>query len=301
MQITATMVKELRERTGAGMMECKKALTESSGDMDAAIEQMRKSGQAKADKKAGRIAAEGAIIISTSSDAKQAAIVEINCETDFVAKDEQFQVFSKQLSELVLENDIRTVEELNNLNTGSGQSVEQARLELVTKIGENIKIRRFEKIKADSAIASYVHGKRIGVLIEYSGGSVEVGKDIAMHVAATNPLCISETEVPSDVLDKEKEIAKAQADASGKPPEIVEKMVMGKVKKFIKENTLLGQAYVKDDSITVKKYLKGENASINKFIRFEVGEGLEKRSENFADEVMKQIDDSKDNDEDDDN
>ena len=286
------MVKELRERTGAGMMECKKALTDNSGDMDAAIEQMRKSGQAKADKKAGRIAAEGMIAITLSDDAKQAAIVEVNCETDFVAKDDQFQSFSNQLANLVVANNFSSVDDLNAAAMESGQTVEQTRLELVTKIGENIKVRRFEKIKAESAIASYTHGKRIGVLVEYNGGRKEVGKDVAMHVAAANPLCISEKEVPSDLLDKERDIAKAQADASGKPPEIIEKMVMGKVNKFIKENTLLGQAFVKDDSMAVEKYLKGANASIKKFIRYEVGEGLEKRSENFADEVMKQVQDS---------
>ena len=298
MQITATMVKELRERTGAGMMECKKALADNSGDMDAAIEQMRKSGQAKADKKASRIAAEGTIAISMSEDAKHAAVIEVNCETDFVAKDDQFQSFSKQLVDLVAINKFTSVDELNAASLDSGQTVEQTRLELVTKIGENIKVRRFEKISSDSSIANYAHGKRIGVLVEYTGGSEEVGKDIAMHIAAVNPICISEKEIPSDVLDKERDIAKAQADESGKPPEIVEKMVMGKVNKFINENTLLGQAFVKDDGLTVEKYLKGAGASVTKFIRFEVGEGLEKRSENFADEVQKQIDDMKDKDDD---
>ncbi|MEM7400989.1 MAG: translation elongation factor Ts [Pseudomonadota bacterium] len=290
MQITATMVKELRERTGAGMMECKKALTECGGDMETAIEQMRKSGQAKADKKAGRIAAEGTIAIA--SDGKQAAIIEVNCETDFVAKDEQFSNFSKQLAEMVLQHEIASVEALNETAMSSGQTVEQARLELVTKIGENIKVRRFEKITSDDAISTYAHGKRIGVLVDHNGND-EVGRDVAMHIAAVNPICISEKEVPADVLEKEREIAQAQAAESGKPPEIVEKMVTGKVNKFLKENTLLGQAFVKDDSLSVDKYLKTTNASVSKFIRFEVGEGLEKRSENFADEVQKQIDDMK--------
>ncbi len=295
MQISATMVKELRERTGAGMMECKKALTESGGDMDAAIEQMRKSGQAKADKKAGRIAAEGTIAIAANE--KQAAIIEVNCETDFVAKDDQFQNFSKQIADMVLEGDMSSVEELNNSTMSSGQTVEQTRLELVTKIGENIKVRRFDRLNTSDSISSYAHGKRIGVLVGHTG-SDEVGRDIAMHIAAVNPICVSEKEVPADVLDKEREIAKAQADESGKPAEIVEKMVQGKVNKFLKENTLLGQAFVKDDSLNVEKYLKGANASVNQFIRYEVGEGLEKRSENFADEVQKQIDDMKDKDDD---
>ena len=290
MQISATMVKELRERTGAGMMECKKALTDASGDMDAAIQQMRKSGQAKADKKASRIAAEGTIAIA--NDGTRAAVIEVNCESDFVAKDDQFQDFSSQLAELVLNSDMNTVDELSATSMSSGETVEQRRLELVTKIGENIKVRRFEKITSAASVASYAHGKRIAVLVDHSG-SDEVGKDIAMHIAAAKPLCISESEVPEDILDKEKDIAKAQAEASGKPAEIVEKMVLGKINKFLKESTLLGQPYIKDDSLSVDKYLKSANASVTKFIRYEVGEGLEKRSENFADEVQKQIDDLK--------
>ncbi|QMU61398.1 MAG: elongation factor Ts [Gammaproteobacteria bacterium] len=291
MQVTAIMVKELRERTGAGMMECKKALTDASGDMDAAIEQMRKSGQAKADKKASRIAAEGTTAIA--SNGKQAVILEVNCETDFVAKDDGFQNFTNQLAELVLSSELRTVEDLNAASMPNGQTVEQTRLELVTKIGENIQVRRFEKLFSDASVASYAHGKRIAVLVDHNG-SDEVGKDVAMHIAATKPLCISENEVPADVLDKERDIAKAQAEASGKPAEIVEKMVLGKVNKFLKESTLLGQPFIKDDGLTVEEYLKGAGASVAKFIRYEVGEGLEKRSENFADEVQKQIDDLKD-------
>jgi len=296
MQVTATMVKELRERTGVGMMECKKALTEASGDLDAAIEQMRKSGQAKADKKASRIAAEGTAAIA--SDGKQAVIIEVNCETDFVAKDNQFQEFTNQLAELILKSDLNSIEELSAASLPNGQTVERTRLELVTKIGENIQVRRFEKLSASNNVASYAHGKRIGVLVDHSG-SDEVGKDIAMHIAAAKPLCLSEKEVPADVLDKERDIAKAQAEASGKPAEIIEKMVLGKVNKFLKESTLLGQSFIKDDSLSVEKYLKSANASVSKFIRYEVGEGLEKRSENFADEVQKQIDDLKDKGDDD--
>jgi len=217
----------------------------------------------------------------------------VNCETDFVAKDDQFQDFSNQLAELVLSSELNSVDELNTAPMSSGETVEQRRLELVTKIGENIKVRRFEKITSDASVASYAHGKRIAVLVDHSG-SDEVGKDVAMHIAAAKPLCISESEVPADILDKEKDIAKAQAEASGKPAEIVEKMVMGKINKFLKESTLLGQAFIKDDSLSVDKYLKSADASVTKFIRYEVGEGLEKRSENFADEVQKQIDDLKD-------
>ena len=291
MQVTATMVKELRERTGAGMMECKKALTEADGDMDAAIEQMRKSGQAKADKKASRIAAEGTTAIATNG--KQAVILEVNCETDFVAKDDKFQNFSDQLAELVLANNISSVEDLSSAPMPGGLTVEETRLELVTKIGENIQVRRFEKLSSDVSVASYAHGKRIGVLVDHSGND-EVGKDIAMHIAASKPLCVSADEVPADLLDKERDIAKAQAEASGKPAEIIEKMVDGKITKFLKESTLLGQPFIKDDSLTVESFLKASNASVTKFIRYEVGEGLEKRSENFADEVQKQIDDLKD-------
>lgn len=291
MQVTATMVKELRERTGAGMMECKKALTEASGDMDAAIEQMRKSGQAKADKKASRIAAEGTTAIA--SNGKQAVILEVNCETDFVAKDDKFQDFSNQLAELVLANNVASVEDLGAVSMPDGQTVEQTRLEMVTKIGENIQVRRFEKLSSDASVASYAHGKRIGVLVAHSGNE-ELGKDIAMHIAASKPICLSADEVPADLLSKERDIAKAQAEASGKPAQIIEKMVDGKVNKFLKENTLLGQPFIKDDSLTVEAYLKSTNASVSKFIRYEVGEGIEKRSENFADEVQKQIDDLKD-------
>ena len=218
----------------------------------------------------------------------QASIVEVNCETDFVAKDDQFQSFSQQLADIALSNNVNSVDELNAATMNAGQSVEQTRLELVTKIGENIQVRRFEKRTAEGAISSYAHGKRIGVLVDHNGAT-EIGKDVAMHVAAVNPICISETEIPTDVLDKERDIAKAQAAESGKPPEIVEKMVQGKVNKFIKENTLLGQPFVKDDSQTVEKFLKSADATVYKFTRYEVGEGLEKRSENFADEVMAQV------------
>lgn len=283
------MVKELRERTGAGMMECKKALTESGGDMEVAIEQMRKSGQAKADKKAGRVAAEGTIVIAISADEKLASIIEINCETDFVAKDDQFQAFSKQLANIVLGSDINTVDELGTATLETGHSVEQARLELVTKIGENIQVRRFEKINSRGIVACYLHGSRIGVIVDLAGGDAELGKDIAMHIAASNPVCIAEEDVPADLLAKEKEIFMAQAEASGKPQEIVAKMVQGKLKKHLKEITLLGQPFVKNPDQTIAGLLKNANASVTRFIRFEVGEGIEKRSENFADEVMAQV------------
>lgn len=289
MQITATMVKELRERTGAGMMECKKALVESSGNIQVAIEQMRKFGQAKADKKAGRIAADGVIVLATSADGKQASIVEVNCETDFVAKDDQFQAYSRQLANLVLGSDIETVEVLNAATLESGLSVEQTRLELVTKIGENIRIRRFQSMSSENTVAGYLHGNRIGVLVDYSGGDAALGKDVAMHIAASDPACVCEEDVAEDVLANERQIFMAQAESSGKPAEIVKKIVQGKLKKYLKGVTLLGQPFVKDPDQSVGKLLENANAEVARFIRFEVGEGIEKKSENFADEVMGQV------------
>ena len=294
MQITATLVKELRERTGAGMMECKKALQESSGDIDAAIEQMRKIGQAKADKKASRIAADGMVVMATSADGKQASLVEVNCETDFVAKDKQFQAYCAQLAGLVLGSEIDTVETLSAATMESGLSVEQARLELVTKIGENIRIRRSQSMRSEHAIAGYLHGSRIGVLVDYSGGDATLGKDVAMHIAASRPACVSDEDVDEEVLAKERGIFRAQAEASGKPDNIVEKIVEGRVKKFLKEITLLGQPFVKDQDQSVAQLLKGAGAKVSGFVRFEVGEGLEKRSDNFVDEVMGQVKQSED-------
>ena len=289
MQITATMVKELRERTGAGMMECKKALQESSGDIDAAIEQMRKIGQAKADKKASRIAADGMVVLATSADGRQASLVEVNCETDFVAKDKQFQAYCGQLAGLVLGSDIETVEALGTAMLESGLSVEQARLELVTKIGENIRIRRFENMRSEHTIAGYLHGNRIGVLVDFSGGDAALGKDVAMHIAASRPVCVSEEDVDVTVLAKEREIFRAQAESGGKPANIVEKIVEGRLKKYLKEITLLGQSFVKDTDQSVGQLLKSADAEVTGFVRFEVGEGLEKRSDNFVDEVMGQV------------
>ncbi len=294
MQITATLVKELRERTGAGMMECKKALQESSGDIDAAIEQMRKIGQAKADKKASRIAADGMVAMATSADGKQASLVEVNCETDFVAKDKQFQAYCTQLATLVLGSDIDTVEALGVATLESGLSVEQARLELVTKIGENIRIRRLQNMRSENTIAGYLHGNRIGVLVDYSGGDATLGKDVAMHIAASRPACVSDEDVDEEVLAKERGIFQAQAEASGKPANIIEKIVEGRVKKFLKEITLLGQPFVKDPDQSVEQLLKSADATVAGFVRFEVGEGLEKRSDNFVDEVMGQVKQSED-------
>jgi elongation factor Ts len=291
MAITASLVKELRERTGAGMMECKKALVESNGDVDAAIEQMRKSGQAKAAKKAGRIAAEGIIVLGFSDDNFKAAMVEVNCETDFVGKDDNFTSFAEAVAERVLAGDADDVAALMEqpLHEGEETTVNQAREALVSKLGENMNVRRFARFQASSGkLISYRHGVRIGVVLELDGGDETLGRDLAMHIAATNPVCLSADQMPQDLLDKEREIVTAQAKESGKPDEIVAKMVDGRMRKFLSENTLLGQAFVKDPDTSVEKLLKSNSAQIVQYKRFEVGEGIEKKQENFAEEVMAQ-------------
>lgn len=285
------MVKTLRERTGSGMMECKKALAEASGDLEAAIELMRKSGLAKADKKSGRTAAEGSICIKTSGDGKCAAMVDVNCETDFVAKGEDFAGFANAVAETVLHSKVTSVEQLMELPlAGSGTTVDRARRELISKLGENITVRRFEKIASEQGSTDYyLHGSRIGVIVELSRADVDLGKDIAMHIAASKPVCVEEKDVPAGTIAKEKEIFTAQAEASGKPAEIIEKMVAGRIKKFLAEITLLGQPFVKDPDTTVGKLLGGKGVSVLRFSRFEVGEGIEKKEENFAEEVMAQV------------
>lgn len=290
MQITAGMVKELRERTGAGMMDCKQALKDSNGDIDAAIEAMRKSGIAKAAKKSGRIAAEGNIVIKQDADGNT-VILEVNSETDFVAKDENFVSFCDSVAEIILAEKPENIEALNNTKLSSGISVEETRQHLVAKIGENINVRRFVLHKAEgNSLGIYLHGTRIGVVVDMTGGSEDLARDIAMHVAGHQPppVCVSDDQIPAETLDKEKEIFVAQARESGKPDDIIEKMVSGRMAKFKKEITLLGQPFVKDPDITVEKLLTSADASVNWFIRYEVGEGLEKRSDNFAEEVMAQ-------------
>lgn len=290
MAITAALVKELRERTGAGMMECKKALVASEGDIEAAIEAMRKAGQAKASKKAGRIAAEGVVAIKTSDDGKSASMVEINCETDFVAKDENFLQFVSQVMDVALAQKATEVQTISDqVIAGSDQTIEQRRAELVAKIGENIHIRRATYLAADMPIAAYSHGGRIGVMVAMHSGDEALGKDIAMHVAASKPECVSADQVSQDLLDKEKEIFMAQAQDSGKPQDIIEKMVDGRLKKFINEVCLEGQAFVKQPDISVGKLLAEKSAKVAAFCRYEVGEGIEKKTENFADEVMAQV------------
>jgi len=292
MAIQAALVKELRERTGAGMMECKKALVETDGNIEAAIESMRKSGQAKAAKKAGRTAADGVVIIAIARDTKAGVMVEVNCETDFVAKDASFTEFAEKVAGRALAGDAADVESLGAepLEDGGDTSIAQAREALVAKIGENIQLRRlvrFDDVRG--GLYSYRHGVRIGVLVEMEGGNAELGKDMAMHVAATNPMCVSADDLPSEILEKEKEIFRAQALESGKPEQIVEKIIQGRVRKYLEEVTLLGQAFVKDPDVTVEKLLAQACAKVVRFARIEVGEGIEKKQENFADEVMAQV------------
>ncbi len=287
MSISASMVKELRERTGAGMMECKKALVETDGKMDEAVEFLRKSGQAKADKKASRIAADGRIAVA--ADGNKAAIAEINSETDFVAKDENFIAFVEAVAETALGSSVDDVESLSSLTLPDGRMVETARTELVTKVGENISVRRFQRLEAADHLGNYTHGARIGALVSMSGGNAEIARDVAMHIAATNPLCIDADGVPADTLERERRIFAEQAAQSGKPPEIVEKIIDGRVRKFLGEITLLGQPFVKDPDVTIGKLLGDAGATVTGFVRYEVGEGIEKKQENFAEEVMSQI------------
>ena len=292
MEITASLVKELRERTGAGMMECKKALVESQGNIEAAIEAMRKSGQAKAAKKAGRIAADGVVVIKVAADGKSGVMVEVNSETDFVAKDANFKDFADAVGAAALAARVADVEALSALpiRAGEATTIAEAREALIAKIGENIQVRRLVRFEdAKGQLHSYRHGVRIGVLVEMEGGDAELGKDIAMHVAASNPLCVDATQVPAEILEKEKDIFRAQALESGKPAEIMDKIIEGRVRKYMEEMTLLGQPFVKDVEVTVEKLLGRAAAKVHRFSRVEVGEGIEKKQENFADEVMAQV------------
>ena len=287
MEITAALVKELRERSGAGMMECKKALVENNGDIEAAIEAMRKAGQAKADKKSGRIAAEGLIVVQ--QEAGRVAMIEVNCETDFVSKGDDFIGFCKGVVATVLQQRSADLDGLLATQyTGATKTVEEVRKDLIVKIGENINVRRFTLLETANNLGVYLHGTRIGIVVEMEGGNVGLAKDVAMHVAASRPICISPDQVPAELIAKEKEIYAAQAAESGKPANIVEKMVEGRLKKFLDEVALVGQPFVKDPDQSIGKLLQAANAKVIRFERFEVGEGIEKKVENFADEVMKQ-------------
>jgi elongation factor Ts len=291
MNITAESVKQLRERTGAGMMECKKALVEANGDLDAAAELMRKQGLAKADKKATRVAAEGVVIVEKSADNRTAAMVEINCETDFVAREQDFRGFSQAVAARALAARPEGLEALGGIpiEASGGETIEERRRALVAKIGENITVRRFTVLATQDHLGAYVHGTRIGALVAIKGGDAHLAHDLAMHVAATNPKYRSQADIPAEVVAKEREILSEQAKTEGKPPEIVAKMVEGRLRKSLGEITLYGQAFVKDPDVTIEKLLKGAKAEVVGYERFEVGAGIEKRQDDFVAEVMAQV------------
>ena len=288
MEITAALVKELRERSGAGMMECKKALTTQSGDIEAAMEHLRKTGLAKADKKSDRVAAEGRIVAAAHG--ANAVLVEVNSETDFVAKDESFIRFIDATAQIALDSNVADSEALKSLKMADGHTVEEARAALIVKVGENVQVRRLARITNGQNVGHYVHGNRIGVLVDLKGGSPELAKGVAMHVAAMNPQYLTPADAPADFVSKEKEIALAQMSEKdkSKPAEIQEKMISGKLNKMLSEISLTGQAYVLDNDITVEQALAKEGAQVVSFCRLMVGEGIEKKEDDFASEVMKQ-------------
>jgi elongation factor Ts len=290
--ITADLVRQLRERTGAGMMECKKALVESGGDLDAAAELMRKQGLAKADKKAGRVAAEGVIALAVAADGKSAVLVEVNSETDFVARGEDFTSFAGEVARLALAAKPADVEALSALKLSSGETVDERRRALVAKIGENIAVRRFERVESTGLLGSYLHGTRIGALVAVEGGDEQLAKDLAMHVAASNPLYLSAADVPEEAKAKERDIRVEQLKNDeknrNKPENILVKIVEGGLNKWLNEITLLGQPFVKDDKVSVGRLLEGANARVTRFARLEVGAGIEKKQDDFAAEVMSQ-------------
>ena len=289
MGVTAAMVKELRERTGAGMMECKKALVAANADIELAIEEMRKSGAAKAAKKSGRIAAEGVVKIVSTDDGKKVTMIEINSETDFVAKDDGFLAFADTIASQASKLGTESVEDLMALEL-NGETLENIRTTLISKIGENIQVRRIKQMTADEGVfGDYIHGVKIGVIVNVSTDDSDLAKDIAMHIAAVNPEYVSEKDVPAEVVAKEKDILIAQVVDSGKPPEIVEKMIGGRLRKFLASITLYGQPFVKNPDMTVEKLLKSKNAEVVSYARMEVGEGIEKKEDNFAEEVMAQV------------
>jgi len=289
MSVTAEVVRQLRERTGAGMMECKKALVETQGNLDAAAELMRKQGLAKADKKATRVAAEGVIAHELAADGRSAALVEINCETDFVAREQDFQAFATDVARAALAQRPADIEALQALKLKQGESVDERRRALVAKIGENISLRRCTVLASANPLGAYLHGSRIGVLVSLEGGDVTLARDLAMHIAASNPRFISLADVPAAELAKEREILTEQAQKEGKSPEIAAKMVEGRLRKSLAEITLLGQPYVKDPDQTVEKLLKSAGAKVREFVRYEVGAGIEKKQEDFVAEVMAQV------------
>ena len=289
MSVTAETVRQLRERTGAGMMECKKALLETQGNLDAAAELMRKQGLAKADKKSARVAAEGVIAIERAADGHSAAMIEVNCETDFVAREQDFRGFAADLARNAVTSRAADLETLLAAPLSAGESVDERRRALVAKIGEKISVRRVARVESASALGAYLHGTRIGVLVALEGGSPELAHDLAMHIAASNPRYISADNVPAAEAAKEREILTEQAQLEGKSPEIAAKMVAGRLRKALAEITLLGQPFVKNPDQTVEALLKAAGARVREFQRFEVGAGIEKKSEDFVAEVMAQV------------
>jgi elongation factor Ts len=288
--ISAGLVMQLRERTGAGMMECKKFLIATNGDIEEAITEMRKAGQAKADKKADRVAAEGVIVIARTVDETSAVMIEINSETDFVARDANFTNFSNAVAEAALNGAPNDVDELSTQQGTDGSTIEQARQQLVAKIGENIKLRRLARLQCEGGVVGYyLHGSRIGVMVALKNGTESLAKDIAMHIAASKPIVVSRDQVSTDAIENERDIFTAQAKESGKPQDIIDKMIEGRINKFMDEVSLLGQPYVKNPDVKVGQLLKENNAEVSSFIRFEVGEGIEKKEDNFVEEVMAQV------------
>jgi elongation factor Ts len=292
MNITADAVRQLRERTGAGMMECKKALVETAGDLDAAAELMRKQGLAKADKKASRVAAEGVVTVAVSADGRSGVLVETNCETDFVARGDDFTAFARDVASLALAAKPADVDALGAQKMASGETVDERRRALIAKIGEKISVRRFERVEAAGVLGSYLHGTRIGTLVAIDGGSGPLAKDLAMHVAASNPRYLTAAEVPAEDVAKERdirvEIMKNDEKNKGKPDAILAKIVDGGMNKWLGEITLLGQPFVKDPDQSVDKLLKGASAKVVRFARLEVGEGIEKKKDDFVAEVKAQ-------------
>jgi elongation factor Ts len=285
MAITAAMVKDLRQTTGAGMMDCKKALAEVDGDMDAAIEFLRKKGMAGADKKAGRVAAEGVIAIAVSDDKKSGIIAEVNCETDFVAKGDEFKAFANEIAALALAEDTTDNETIMGLTMASGETVDTVRREMIARIGENMTLRFAKKIESEGVVGQYQHGEKIGVVVAITGGDEALARDVAMHIAAVNPAAISEADVDPEMVAKERAFQIEQAQESGKPMEIIEKMIEGRMRKYLSEITLLGQSFVKNPDLTVEKLLKESGATVTAFIRLEVGAGIEVETLDFAAEV----------------
>jgi elongation factor Ts len=293
MRVTADMVKQLRERTGTGMLECRNALVETSGDLDSAAELLRKQGLAKADKKATRVAAEGVVVVEKSADGRSAVLLEVNCETDFVAREQEFREFAAAVARAALAGGHSDMHALAGARLAGGSTVDERRRELIARIGENISVRRSAILQSSGALGAYLHGTRIGTLVALNGGSAELAHDLAMQVAAASPRFLSAADVPADELARERAIAvdqlKLDPKNAGKPEQMLAQIVEGKVRKVFAEQALLTQQFVKDDKLSIEKLLKSANATVSAFQRFEVGAGIEKVKEDYVAEVQKQV------------